>query len=84
MAVDHSLSFDDVEKAIAEIEYYQRHSDVLFLAKKPFQCLCRETTVNVSTGNENGALRWTNDALILLQTAAEKYIADTFQMRCFR
>ena len=73
-----------------EIKYYQKHSDVLFLAKKAFHGLCRELANNVckKSGNELHGLsivsrftgRFSLEAITILQMAAEKYISDELAM----
>ena len=60
-----------------EIRYYQKNSDCLYLAKKPFRGLCLELAARLSSGIVK---RYTRESVIVLQMAVEKYLSDYFAM----
>ena len=64
------------ERALKEIRYYQRNTDLL-IRRLPFARLVREIqVVNVSHNKE---YRWQADAILALQEAAEAHLTSLFE-----
>mmetsp|Transcript_37051 Transcript_37051/g.37712 ORF Transcript_37051/g.37712 Transcript_37051/m.37712 type:complete len:129 (+) Transcript_37051:182-568(+) len=62
------------EKALREIRYYQKNTDLL-IRKLPFARLVRE----IQTYFFRGEYRWQAQALIALQEAAESHLVGLFE-----
>ena len=77
------------------MKYYQKHSEGLLIAKRAFLRLVRQIadencrqdyrdlagTTTVYTMNSGGfSGRFTSESIMILQTAAERYLVDTFAM----
>ena len=62
------------EKALREIRYWQRNTDLL-LRKLPFARLVRE----IQTYFFKGEFRWQAEAMLALQEAAESHLVGLFE-----
>ncbi len=62
------------EKALREIRYYQKHTDLL-IRKLPFARLVRE----IQTYFFRSEYRWQADAMLALQEAAEAHLVGLFE-----
>jgi histone H3/H4 len=74
-------------KSLKEIKYYQKRSDCLFFSKKPFRGLCRETAEKMTEEITGGFSlkgfrggRFSVEAVLALQMAAEKFVSDYLSM----
>jgi len=70
------MNIDSLDKAIREIKYYQKHSDMLNIPRLSFCRLVRELAQNKSLHVE----RFTAEALFCLQHVTESYISDYLAM----
>jgi histone H3-like centromeric protein A len=64
--------------AIREIRRYQRTTDLL-IKKLPFARMVREIAQTYNMNASEGEKRWTVDALVALQEAAEAYLVHLFE-----
>lgn len=61
------------EKAIEEMRFYQRQHDCLYIPKIAFERLVKEIS------NNYDSMKWSSDALGILQTVLESYLLDLFE-----
>mmetsp|Transcript_23850 Transcript_23850/g.34982 ORF Transcript_23850/g.34982 Transcript_23850/m.34982 type:complete len:134 (-) Transcript_23850:168-569(-) len=74
VASEQRRRFRPGQKALREIRFYQRNTDLL-IRKLPFARLVRE----IQTYFSRKEYRWQADALIALQEAAESHLVGLFE-----
>jgi histone H3/H4 len=62
---------------LKEIRYYGKHSNELIFARAPFKRVVQEI---IQTNLRLREVRVTQEALVMLQMVAEKYLGDTFEL----
>lgn len=67
-------NYNKGDKAIKEIEYYQEQSECVYIARAIFERVVREYTQNIAQ------MKWTADALLLVQTIIEGKLVDVFEL----